>query len=154
MSRKHDDSQRTDSSQDISTDNGGIHQSISLHNQDALYLAQLRYFTVFAAIGEHILAFITGELFLVLAARAKHLARATFIPSTGHGNTSAVAFCMGMKESGARDLAIRRNLPVVKPGEERIYQFSDITKTFAKEEKQPNSVAPVKPKRIRRKKTP
>lgn len=154
MSLKNDDSQRVDCSQAISSDNGGIHHSNCLANQDALYLAQLRYFTAFAAIGEHLLAFITGEFFLVLAGRLKHLARATFIPATGHGNTAAVAFCMGMTESGSRDLAIRRNLPVLKPGDERIYQFADITKTFSKEEKQPDSVAHAKPKRIRRKKTP
>lgn len=150
MSHKNDDSQRTDSSQVNSPDNAGIHHSNSLHNQDALYLAQLRYFTAFAAIGEHLLAFITGEFFLVLAARMKHLARAAFIPSFCGGNVSALAFWLNMTEKGASDLARRRHMPFSMPGDERIFTISDVAKNFEAPDKPQDSVAHAKRKRIRK----
>lgn len=75
-----------------------------------------------------------------IANRLALLARVSFIPSTGHGNTSAVAFLLGMTESGSRDLAIRRNLPVLKPGDERIYEFRDITKAFSDKGKKNDEV--------------
>lgn len=153
MSHSHDNSQRTNSSQAKNPGNGESRQSNSLDNQDVLYLAQLRYFTVFADIGEHFLAFITGEAFIALATRLHGLTRAAFVPSKGSGNPAALAFCLNMTEKGASDLARRRNLPFVKPGDERIFEFSDVPKKFEKQDKSEVSVAPVKPKRVRRKKT-
>ncbi len=137
-------------SQANKTENGGIRDSAGVASQDALYLAQLRYFTAFAAIGEHILAFITGEFFLVLAARMKHLARAAFIPSFCGGNVSALAFWLNMTEKGASDLARRRHMPFSKPGDERIFTISDVAKNFEAPDKPQDSVAHAKRKRIRK----
>lgn len=130
-----------------------VGQAQSLENATNVNSEQERFYKVYADIGELILAFLTGELFLSLAHRVALLSRAAFIPSAGSGNPAALAFCLGMKEKGASDLARRRNMPFVKPGDERIFSFSDTTKKFDKEEKSEDSVAHAKRKRIRKPKT-
>ncbi|MES2788111.1 MAG: hypothetical protein V4719_00720 [Planctomycetota bacterium] len=110
--------------------------------------------SVWADIGEIILRAISSPITQSIGRRLGLLAGAAFIPSAGQGNTAAVAFCLNLTESGAKALARRRNIPVAKPGDERVYRFANITGTFAAPEskKTPDSEAPVKLKRIRRSK--
>lgn len=62
--------------------------------------------------------------------RIKTLSRATFIPDSGSGNIAACAFLTGMSEGGFYQSAHRRGIPSTKPGDELIYRFSDVVKTF------------------------
>ena len=110
--------------------------------------SQDRFYAAWAAVGEIVLAVLTNPAVLDIAYRISLLSRAVFLPTCGSGNTAAVAFLMNMKEGSARNFAIRRRMPVQKPGEERIYEFSHLTKTFPKIESA-ESVAPVKLKKKR-----
>lgn len=123
--------------------------SQNLNHQD-------RFYKVYADIGEIILAFISGEVFAAAAERITLLFQAKFVPSGWYGCTNALAFFLNMKESGARDLALRNHLPVIKPGQDRIYHLPDAARKFTPqiEEKTEESVAHTKLKRIRRRKNP
>ena len=71
-----------------------------------------------------------------LGRRLELLASATMIPETGTGNARACAALMDMTEDSFKQFAKRRNMPVVKPGDELLYAFSDIPRTFEKGEGQ------------------
>src|SRR3954471_18371320 len=70
------------------------------------------------------------QVTLAIARRLSLLSAAAFIPDSGSGNTAAAAFWLNMSEPGARALMKRRSIPVKKPGDERVYRFSDITGEF------------------------
>lgn len=77
-----------------------------------------------------ILIWLTSETAHRIGRRIDNLSRASFVPDSGHGNNAANAFLLGMSESGFKQLAARRNVPKVMPGDECLLRFSDITKTF------------------------
>lgn len=61
------------------------------------------------------------------------LSGAAWLPSSGHGNTPLVAALMNMTESGVKTFSNRNNLPVLKPGDERIYHLPDLVKSFERD---------------------
>ncbi len=71
-----------------------------------------------------------------IARRVALLANATIIPDSGYVNARGGAAAMDMTESGFKQLADRKKIPIAKPGDERLYRLSDlITKTSPRESK-------------------
>lgn len=77
-----------------------------------------------------ILLWITSETAHRIARRVENLSRASFVPDSGHGNNAAGAFLLDMTSDSFKHLASRRNIPKTMPGDESLYRFADITKTF------------------------
>lgn len=84
---------------------------------------QERYYAVWAAVGDVVLAVLTSDAANLIGKRLSLLASSAFIPSSGYGNVSALAFCLGMTQKGASDLARRQKMPFTKPGNERIFEI-------------------------------
>jgi hypothetical protein len=77
-----------------------------------------------------VLLWITSEAAHRIGRRIELLATATMIPESGTGNARACAALMDMTEDSFKQFAKRRNMPVAKPGDELLYTFGDIPKTF------------------------
>lgn len=58
------------------------------------------------------------------------LSQAVLVP--GHTDTNGAAALLNMDPRGVRELGERNNLPVLKPGKERIYAIADLVQKFAK----------------------
>jgi len=64
--------------------------------------------------------------------RLEMISQAAWIPKDGYGNTEAVAALMNMDPRGVREMGTRNGVPILKPGNERIYHFPDLVKKFEK----------------------
>lgn len=96
---------------------------------------QERCYRVWADIGEIVLALLTSVAALRFGKRLETLSRASFVPDSGSGNNAANAFLLGMTSDSFKHLAARRHIPKVMPGDESLYRFSDIVKTFEVDER-------------------
>lgn len=135
MSHKNDDSQRTDSSQAISSDNGGIHHSNCLANQDTSE-ELIRLGCVLLRI---VIALLEHSVTKAIGRRVALLANSTMIPETGWVNARGGAAAMDMTEGSFKNLAFRRSMPTFKPGDELLYRLSDLTKEFALRHPEPET---------------
>lgn len=91
---------------------------------------QARLFRVWADIGEIVLLVLTCAAAKLIGRRLELLAKSTFLPDTGSGNAYALAAAMNMSESGFQQLAARKHIPRTKPGDELLFRFGDVTKSW------------------------
>lgn len=77
---------------------------------------------------ERALNIVTEETAKNIGKRLELASRGTWIPTSGHGDTNMLAAILNMMPSGVKDFAVRNQMPVAKPGAERIYDFRDIVK--------------------------
>ena len=82
------------------------------------------------AILRMVLWWLTSETAHRIGRRIENLSKASFVPDAGHGNNAAGAFLLDMTSDSFKHLAARRNIPKAMPGDESLYRFADITKTF------------------------
>jgi hypothetical protein len=144
MSDESDSSLARTVMQDSKHENGGIRQTNCLHNQDALYIAQLRYFTAFAAIGEQILFFINGEAFKAIAKRVSLLAVARIWPRNMAGDSVAMAACLNVAERTPENFS--GQLPKHRIGGSVMYDFAEVLTETRVNRISPQSSAGVAPK--------
>jgi len=115
MSLKNDDSQRTDCSQVISSDNGGIHQTNSLANQDTFILVN--------RILSWVVRILESSSMKTLESRISLLVCGGWLPGLGDART--VAALTNRPESSISSVVGDKPRPKYHVGRQPFYKLQD-----------------------------